>query len=85
MPVSKLTLSAEADLIQDAKQLAAQEGTSVSGLFCRLVRAMKRARMHERTLPPLTRKATGLVKLPGNQPDDRLIERALARKYRIRK
>ena len=36
MPISKLTLSADRDLIKEAKKLAAEEGTSLSALFSRL-------------------------------------------------
>ena len=38
MPLSKLTLSADQDLIEQAKKLAAEEGTSVSAIFSRLLR-----------------------------------------------
>ena len=85
MPMSKLTLSADRNLIKQAKRLAAEEGTSLSALFSRLMRAMARARVQEETVAPLTREATGLVRLPKARSDERLVEDALARKYGIRK
>ncbi len=83
MPMSKLTLSADRELIEEAKRLAAEEGTSVSALFSRLMRAMTRARMSQETVAPLTRRATGLIRLAGAESDERLLGDALARKYGI--
>ena len=85
MTMSKLTLSADPDLIRQAKKLAAEEGTSVSALFSRLVRSMTRARAHQESIAPLTKKATGIIQLPDLQSDEQLIEDALLHKYRIRK
>jgi len=81
MPMSKLTLSADRDLIEEAKKLAAEEGTSLSALFSRLLRAMTSARASQEIVAPFTRKATGLVRLPGGKSDERLVEDALSRKY----
>ena len=84
MPMSKLTLSADRDLIKEAKRLASEEGTNLSALFSRLLRAMLHARAPRKGLSPLTLKATGLVRLPGSASDEVLLEDALARKYGIR-
>lgn len=85
MPMTKLTLSADRDLIEQAKKLAAAEGTSVSALFSRLLRAMTYACASREVVGPLTRKATGIIRLPGTAGDERLLEDALARKYAVRK
>jgi len=85
MPTSKLTLSADKELIQQAKKLAAENGTSVSAMFSRMLRAMTRARGSQEPTGPLTRKATGLIRLPSAAGDERLLEDALAGKYGIRK
>jgi hypothetical protein len=85
MPLSKLTLSADQDLIEQAKKLAAKEGTSVSAIFSRLLRAMTRARSSVDTTGPLTEKATGLIRLPSLAADDEILEAALAERYGIRK
>lgn len=85
MPSSKLTLSADKELIEQAKKLAAEYGTSVSAMFCRFVTAMTRARRTKELIGPLTRKATGILRLPPAQGDERLLEDALAAKYTVRR
>ena len=79
----KLTLSAEPEVIDRAKRLADRCGTSVSEMFSQFVRSMD-------TLPsshpsartaPLTKKATGLVKLPRGKIARKLIEEAMAERF----
>ena len=70
---------------QPEQYVAAAEGTSVSALFSRLLRAMTRASASREVVGPLTRKATGLVRLPETAGDEGLLEDALARKYAVRK
>lgn len=81
MRTTKLTLSADKELIQQAKKLAALNGTSVSAMFCRMLRAMAGNSGSHEPAAPLTRKATGLVRLPAAADDERLTEDALAAKY----
>jgi hypothetical protein len=57
-------------LIEQAKKLAAGEGTCVSAIFSRLLRAMTRSRSSVDTTGPLTEKATGLIRLPARAADD---------------
>ncbi len=85
MPMSKLTLSVDSDLIKEAKKLAEEEGTSLSALFSRLLRAMTQARSSREPVPPLTRRATGLVSLPVAKSDEQLLEDSLVQKYGISK
>ncbi len=85
MPMTKLTLTADRALIERAKKLAAEEGTSLSALFSRLLHAMTSARSSQEVVGPLTRKATGLIRLPEAATDDRLVEDALAEKYTVSK
>lgn len=81
MAVTKLTLSADKELVEKAKKLAGEEGTSLSSMFARFIEARLR-RKRQRVEPgPLTREATGLVKLPRNISDRELLEEALAEKY----
>jgi hypothetical protein len=84
MRTSKLTLSTDKELIKQAKRLAAENGTSVSAMFSGLLRAMMRARGVQEPAGPLTRKATGLIRLSSDKADERLLEDALAAKYGIR-
>ena len=84
MPGSKLTLSADKEIIERAKKLAEDNRTSVSAMFSRLLMAMTRGRPSPDALGPITRKATGLIRIPTNKRDRRLLEEALAEKYRFR-
>lgn len=78
---SKLTLSADRSLIAQAKKLAAENGTSVSAMFSRLLLAMTRSRSGQDWLGPLTRKASGLIRFPARAGDEQMLEDALAEKY----
>jgi len=81
MPTTKLTLSVERGLIEEGKKLAAKEGTSLSAMFSRLLRAVLAERRREARPGPLTRKATGLVKLPESKTDREILTEALADRY----
>jgi len=83
--MKKLTLSMDEEVIAQAKRLAAQSGTSVSAMFSRLVRSMAARPLVKMPIGPITRRATGLVKLPPRTTDRRLLEEALEQKYRIKK
>jgi len=78
----KLTLSADKDVIDKAKQLAETRGTSVSAMFSQFVESLTSAETSgPERLAPLTRKAIGLVNLPTNKTDRELIEAALVERY----
>jgi len=77
----KLTLSAEPEVIDRAKRLADRCGTSVSEMFSQFVRAMDTPASSSVPIGPLTKKATGLVKLPRGKSARKLIEEALAERY----
>ena len=79
--MKKLTLSMDEETIEQAKRIAAQQGTSVSAMFSRLVRAMAHRKGEKVKIGPITRRATGLVKLPSDKTDRQLVEEALADKY----
>lgn len=81
----KLTLSMSEDAIATAKKLAAEENTSVSAMFEQIVRGMAARKKRSIPIGPLTRKATGLVKLPEGKTDRELITEALMEKYGIKK
>ena len=82
MTTVKLTLSAEKSIVDRAKRLAAENGTSVSSLFARLVSAMSQP-TQEGNIPigPLTQEATGLITLPHNLSERQILEDALTEKY----
>ena len=84
MPMAKLTLSADRTLIRDAKKLAADEGTSLSSLISRQLSAMiafRRGKHKEIPIGPITRRATGLAKVPAGKSYRELIEEALIDRY----
>lgn len=78
----KLTLSMDKQVIDQAKRIAKQRGTSVSAMFTQFVNAIaKRPSRRTRRSGPLTRKAIGLVKLPKHKTDRVLIEEAFTERY----
>ncbi len=81
MPLTKITLSADRELVARAKKLAKAEGTSLSSLFTRYLDALIHSKRPQEKTGPLTRAATGLVKLPRGKNDRKLIEDALSEKY----
>ena len=72
----KLTLSADEDVIRQAKQLARERGTSVSALFSEFIASAGSAR-HRPEAAPITRRLRGLAKVPPEKTDRELFERAL--------
>ncbi len=85
MRMTKLTLSADHELIQEAKKLAAQEGTSLSSMFSRFLQAVLLGRKKQEEPGPITAKAKGLVKLPARKEDRELLEEALTDKYGLKR
>ena len=75
--MTKLTLSVEEDVLEDAKRLAAENRTSVSAMFSRFIRAVAGRNKPSRALGPLARKASGLVSLPQGETYGGTLEEAL--------
>ena len=63
--MAKLTLNADAEVIEQAKRLAAERGTSVSALFGRFIKALANGRGKTEPLGKLTRRASGVIDLEG--------------------
>ncbi len=81
--MKKLTLSMDEETIAQAKKLAAEQGTSVSSMFSRLVRLMALKPGEKIEIGPVTRSLSGIVSLPEGKSDRELIEEALMEKYGI--
>lgn len=82
MAMGKLTLSANANLIADAKAVAAQRKTSVSAMVSGFLRSVSQPETDvSLSLGPITRRASGIVKLPAERSDKDLLGDALATKY----
>jgi hypothetical protein len=62
--MKKLTLSVDEDVIREAKRIAAEQNTSVSAMFSRFVQAMAHDAASGTKLGPLTRRLTGVARLP---------------------
>lgn len=82
--MKKLTLSLNPDVIDEARKLAKESGTSVSSMFERFIRLLARQRHTAQPLGPLTRKASGMVVLPKGQAEREVLEDALLGKYGLR-
>ena len=86
MAAAKLTLSAEKPLIEDAKRMAGERNTSVSAMFSRFLRAMKVVSSDAPpALGPITRRASGMVRLPDGRSDRKLMEEALSERHGARR
>jgi len=83
--MKKLTLSADPDVIDQARELAEQTGTSVSSMFARVVRLLAEQRRSARTLGPLARKASGMIVLPKGRSERQIVEDALLEKHGLRR
>jgi len=81
--MTKLTLSVDEEIVEQAKTIARTRGTSVSAMFSEFVRAASAPRRRPRTMGPLTRKVSGLVKLPPGGDYKELLTEALMEKYGI--
>ena len=81
MRKSKLTLTADPEIILTAKRLAAARNTSVSALFSRVIESLQTEQEALSDVGPLTRKATGLVSLPAARTDRDLLAEALIEKH----
>lgn len=78
----KLTLSTEKDVIETAKLLADQRGTSVSAMFSQFIKAVSGAGRSRRTVAPITRRLRGLAKVSSKKTDRELFEAAILAKGR---
>ena len=78
MRMSKLTLSADPQLVERGKRFATAKGTSLSSLFSRFLEALLREQEEDFRPGPITRRATGLARLPRGKSDRQLLEDALA-------
>ena len=78
----KLTLNAEKDVIEKAKRLASERGTSVSAMFSQFVDTISSPRPRRRKSAPITRRLRGLAKVPAGKTDRELFEEAILAKGR---
>ena len=77
----KLTLNAEKDVIEKAKRIANERGTSVSAMFSQFVTGMAPSRQRRKPAP-ITRRLRGLAKVSADTSDRELFEEAILAKGR---
>jgi hypothetical protein len=78
----KLTLSVDEDVVESAKRIAEANKTSVSAMFSQFVRSMATRKDRRAKVGPLTRKLSGVLKLPPGKDYRELVTDALEEKYR---
>jgi len=83
LAMTKLTLSVDEAVVERAKEIAQANGTSVSAMFSRFVKSMDSPIPKDFKIGPLTRKATGIAKLPPGKDYKEALADALAEKYGI--
>jgi hypothetical protein len=76
----KLTLNADAEVIEQAKRLAAARHTSVSAMFSRFIRMLANGRNESKSLGRLARRASGVIDLKSRSHKEVLAD-ALQDKY----
>jgi hypothetical protein len=81
--MGKMTISMDDDIIRAAKQLAASDNVSVSAMFRRYVLFRLKPEKPKIKIGPLTKKATGIVKLDESKSDKELLTDALMEKYSL--
>jgi hypothetical protein len=79
--MTKLTLSVDEDVVESAKQIAEANKTSVSAMFSQFVRSITAMKNRRRKIGPLTRKLSGIVKVPAGKDYRELVTNALEEKY----
>ncbi len=82
--MKKFTLSADAEVIEQAKRIARRRDTSVSAMFARFIRSLARQEEAPEDIPAdsIAARAVGAVVLPeGKAPRDVLTD-ALMEKYK---
>lgn len=83
--MKKLTLNADPEVIEQAKRLAEESGTSVSSIFERFIRLLGRHRTGQERLGRITRQASGIITLPRGKNERDVLSEAIAEKYGTKK
>ena len=81
--MTKLTLSVDEVVIEQAKQIAEDNGTSVSAMFTQFVRSLAGSKRSAIRPGRIARQASGLIDLPGDKDYKELISEALMERYGV--
>jgi hypothetical protein len=80
--MSKLTLSIDKDIIEEARHMATEQQTSISEMFSNFIKGVSRKRSKDKLqLTPLTKKVSGIAKIADDVDYKQLISDSLAEKY----
>ena len=79
--MTKLTLSVEESVVEKAKKTAQANGTSVSAMFSQFIESMSNGRAAAPKIGRLTRKLSGIVKLPAGKDYKELLTDALLERH----
>jgi hypothetical protein len=79
--MTKLTLSVDEATVEKAKQIAEANRTSVSAMFSQFVQSMADPDARPSKIGPLTRKLSGVIKVPAGKGYKELLAEALREKY----
>ena len=87
MTMSRLTLSADEEIIAKARRQAKADKTSISTMFANFIKAReaKKSSKSKPELGPLTREATGMLKVPPDFDFREALTDALIEKYESKK
>ncbi len=81
--MAKLTLNVDAEIIEQAKRLAAENHTSVSAMFARFIRLLANGGGSDMSIGKIAKKASGMIDLKGRDYRDVLAD-SLVDKYAAR-
>ncbi len=81
----KLTLSADGEVIKQAKQFAAKNHTSVSAMFSRFVLTLTKEDRTPAQTGRIARKASGIIKMPKGKSQRDVLAESLMDKYGLRR
>ncbi len=84
MSMTKLTLSAPAEVISSAERLAKERHTSISAMFVNYIRSLETSSTFPETFGPITQSLTGIIHLPDGFDEKEFITQCLAEKYGIK-
>ncbi len=88
MSMSKLTLTAPAEIVSLAEELARLENSSISAMFVNFIMAKaKRSPRHpsRQKVGPITKSLTGIVKLPEDFDEKEYMSNVFTEKYGLGK
>ncbi len=82
MAITKLTLSMDKDVIENARRLARERNTSISSMFGRFIDSLLAStKLPSAGIGPVTQKASGLIQMTTAGRDEDILAEALTENY----